>query len=242
MGRHPGSVMVRSKSRLYVNGFTRNLTRTAPARVATRRLGSRRTSPRIQRCGTGKGRSSAFDSGHVRLIVSVANGRREVVQPVDLQRAEFNSVGGCVLLDARNPPGSGDRSNVVPLSQQPGKCDLRRGGFGLDGHRLDLIDDPEIALEVLAHEPWVGLAPVVVWDVVHRDRCRQDHCLCREHPAGGSGRGLECRQRGVRRPRCAQHARRRRGPRLSRPASGGRSCRSSALTGQPLARPSGAIP
>ena len=74
----------------------------------------------------------------------------------------------CGPLFSGHSPCARDGSNVVPLSEEPGKCDLRRSGSGLGGHSLDLFDDPEVALEVLADEPWVGLAPVVVRDVVHR--------------------------------------------------------------------------
>src|SRR5947208_90143 len=53
-----------------------------------------------------------------------------------------------------------------PAGQQPRQRGLCRGGadFGADG--LYLVDDAQVALEVLAGEARVGLAPVVVGEVV----------------------------------------------------------------------------
>src|SRR6266567_4574167 len=50
--------------------------------------------------------------------------------------------------------------------EQPGQRDLRRRRAGLGGDSLDLIDDTQIALEVLPDEAGIGLAPVVDGDVV----------------------------------------------------------------------------
>ena len=113
-------------------------------------------------------RTSALNSGHVRLVVAIAGGRSQAVQSVNLVSVEQDTIGGRVLLDAGHSPGARDGSDVIALGEKPRQCDLSGGCSGLGGHRFDLVDDPEIALEVLAHEPWVGLAPVVVRDVVHR--------------------------------------------------------------------------
>jgi hypothetical protein len=56
---------------------------------------------------------SAVDDGHVRLVVALACGRCEVVQPFGLLGAELDAVGGCGLLDSGNPCGAGDRRDVV---------------------------------------------------------------------------------------------------------------------------------
>src|SRR5215207_4918221 len=112
-------------------------------------------------------RRSAVDAGHVRLVVALARGRREVVQAVELGGAEFDAVGSGVFLDAGNPPGSGDGSDVVAAGQQPRQRGLCRRGSDLGADGLHLVDDAQVALEVLAGEPRVGLAPVVIGEVVH---------------------------------------------------------------------------
>jgi len=69
---------------------------------------------------------SAVDCGHVRLVVALAGGRGEVVEPLDLLGAQLDAVGSGVLLDAGDALGAGDRGDVVALRQQPGQSDLRR--------------------------------------------------------------------------------------------------------------------
>jgi hypothetical protein len=49
--------------------------------------------------------------------VTLARGRREVVQPFDLLGAQLDAVGGGVFLDAGDPLGAGDRSNVLALRE-----------------------------------------------------------------------------------------------------------------------------
>ena len=56
---------------------------------------------------------SAVDDRHVPFVVTLAGGRREVVQPLDLRGAQFDAVGGRVFLDAGDPLGAGNRSDVV---------------------------------------------------------------------------------------------------------------------------------
>src|SRR4051812_19941685 len=108
---------------------------------------------------------SAVNGGHVRFVVAFAGGRSEVVQPFDLLGTELDAVGGGVLLDAGDPLGAGDRGDVVALGEQPGQGDLCRGGPRIGGDGLDLVDDAQVALEVLSGEARVGLAPVVVGEV-----------------------------------------------------------------------------
>jgi hypothetical protein len=54
------------------------------------------------------------------------------------------------------------------VSEQPGQRHLRRCGARLGGDGLDLIDDVQVALEVLAREARVGFAPVVVRELLGR--------------------------------------------------------------------------
>ena len=78
---------------------------------------------------------SAVDAGHVPLVVALAGGRREVIQPYDLLGAQLDAVGGGVLLDARHPLGAWNRRDVVALREQPGQRDLGRCGSRLGGDR-----------------------------------------------------------------------------------------------------------
>src|SRR3954470_22141835 len=55
---------------------------------------------------------SAVDDGHVPLVVALAGGRREVVQPFDLLGAQLHAVSGGILLDAGDPLGAGNRGDV----------------------------------------------------------------------------------------------------------------------------------
>ena len=111
---------------------------------------------------------SVVDPGHVGLRVPLAGGRGEGVQPCKLTGGELEAVGGGVLLDSGDAPRAGNRGDVVALGEQPGQGDLCRGGVRLGGDGLDLVDDAQVALEVLAGEARVGLAPVVVGELLER--------------------------------------------------------------------------
>src|SRR6266849_5190718 len=111
---------------------------------------------------------SAVDNCHVRLAVAFAGGRREVVQPLDLLSAQLELVGGGVLLDARDPLGAGNRRDVVALREQPRQCHLCRCCTSLGSNGFDFVEDAQVALEVLAGEARVGLAPVVVGELLGR--------------------------------------------------------------------------
>ena len=102
------------------------------------------------------------------FVMALAGRRREVVQPLDLLGAQLDAVGGGVFLDAGDPLGAGNRRDVVALREQPGQRDLCRCCTCLAGNGLDFVDDAQVALEVLAGEAWVGLAPVVVGELLGR--------------------------------------------------------------------------
>ena len=112
--------------------------------------------------------SSAIDDCHVSFVVARAGRRREVVQPFDLLGAQLDAVRGGVLLDTRNPLGARNRSDVVTLREQPGQRDLGRCCSYLPGNGSNLVDDAQIALEVLAGETRVRLAPVDVEELLGR--------------------------------------------------------------------------
>jgi hypothetical protein len=90
----------------------------------------------------------------------------EVVQPFDLLGAQLEAVGRRVFLDAGDSLGAGNRGDVVALREQPGQSDLCRCCTRLGGNSVDFIDDAQVALEVLSGEARVGLAPVVVGELV----------------------------------------------------------------------------
>jgi hypothetical protein len=109
---------------------------------------------------------SAVDGGHVRLLVAIAGGRGEIVQPCDLLHAQLDAVGGRVLFDAGDALGAGDRGNIVTLREQPRQRDLRRCGVDLGSDGFDLVDDADVLLEVALGEARVALAPVVVGELL----------------------------------------------------------------------------
>ena len=67
---------------------------------------------------------SAVDDGHVPFVMALTGGRRQVVQPFDLLATQLDAVGRCVLLNASDPLGAGNRGDVVALREQPGQSDL----------------------------------------------------------------------------------------------------------------------
>ena len=94
--------------------------------------------------------------------VALAGGWREVVQALDLLGAQLDAVGARVFLDTGDPLGAGNRRDVLALCEQPGQSDLCRRCSRLPGNGSDFVNDAQIALEVLASEARIGLAPVVV--------------------------------------------------------------------------------
>jgi hypothetical protein len=109
---------------------------------------------------------SAFEQPHLRFAVVVAGGWCHVVELGDLLLGEHHDVGCDVLLDPGDALGAGDGRDVVTFGEQPGEGDLPRGGADVGRDRLDIVGDTQVALEVLPSEAGVGLAPVVVGEVV----------------------------------------------------------------------------
>jgi hypothetical protein len=56
----------------------------------------------------------------------LAGRRSEVVEPLDLLRAQLDAVGCRVLLDVGDALGAGDRGDIVALRPEPRQRDLRR--------------------------------------------------------------------------------------------------------------------
>src|SRR5215207_804393 len=102
---------------------------------------------------------SAVDGRHVGVVVACTGGGLEVVQPFELRFGELDLVGQGVLLDASDAAGAGDRGDVVSAGKDPRECGLRGGCADLLADRADLVDEREVAAEVLPGEAGVGLAP-----------------------------------------------------------------------------------
>jgi hypothetical protein len=109
---------------------------------------------------------SAVDRGHVGLIVSLAGGGFERVEPLELVGGELNVRGGGVLLNPCDAAGARDGSDVVTTAEEPGQRSLGGSRADLGSDRGDLVDEGEVALEVVAGEAGVRLAPVVVAEIV----------------------------------------------------------------------------
>jgi hypothetical protein len=63
--------------------------------------------------------------------VAVTHRRLDVIQPVELARAQFDRAGTDVLLDPWAPACSWDRHDVAALREQPGQRDLSGSGADL---------------------------------------------------------------------------------------------------------------
>jgi hypothetical protein len=61
---------------------------------------------------------STVDGGHFRFVMALAGCRGEVVQRLEVLGAELDAVGGGVLPRAGDPPGAGDRGDVLALRQE----------------------------------------------------------------------------------------------------------------------------
>ena len=92
--------------------------------------------------------------------------RLERVEPAELVDGELDVRSGGVLFDACDAAGAGDGSDVLTPAEEPGQRGLGRGGADLGTDGGDLVDESEVALEVVAGEARIGLAPVVVAEVV----------------------------------------------------------------------------
>jgi hypothetical protein len=95
---------------------------------AWRRVGERRIDPEApfvrSRVSQWPMASSSVDGGHVRLVVAFAGGRGEVVEPLDLLRAQLDVVGCGVssTREMRLVPGIGAMSSPCARSQANATC------------------------------------------------------------------------------------------------------------------------
>lgn len=103
----------------------------------------------------GSAQTSAIHGAHHVWRVAIA--RRHVegecgVQNSELRRRQPNSERADVLVKILAPLGTGDRHDVVALRQHPRQRQLRRRTADLGSQGPDLIDQGQIAREVLALE------------------------------------------------------------------------------------------
>ena len=75
-------------------------------------------------------------------------------------------LSAAVFSSTRGRGGAWDGCDVGSACEDPGERGLCWCGADLLTDRADLIDDREVAPEVLARESRVGLAPVVVSEVI----------------------------------------------------------------------------
>src|SRR3954447_12978207 len=99
------------------------------------------------------------DGGHVGRVMAFAGRWGEFVESGELVCAQLDPVGGGVLFDSGDAAGAGDGGDIVAAGEDPGQCGLGRRGADLGPDGADLVDDGEVAGEVLPGEAWVGLAP-----------------------------------------------------------------------------------
>src|SRR3954454_19162589 len=106
------------------------------------------------------------DGGHVGRVMAFAGRWGEFVESGELVCAQLNPVGGGVLFDSGHAAGAGGGGDVVAAGEDPGERGLGGRGTDLCSDGADFVDDGEVAGEVLPGEAWVGLAPVIVGEVV----------------------------------------------------------------------------
>src|SRR5207248_10430135 len=83
-------------------------------------------------------------------------------------RRQRDRTGAGVLLQVVPALGAGDRYDIPSLRHHPRKSELSGGAALLPRHRLDLVDQRQVAGEVLALEARVAAAEVVLVEVVRR--------------------------------------------------------------------------
>jgi hypothetical protein len=102
------------------------------------------------RPGTPPRSGSRVDGGHVGFVVPLAGRGLQRVESVELVGGEGDALGCGVLLDSCDAPGAGNRRDVLAAGEQPGQCGLGGGGAVLGADGGDLVDDGEVAAEVVA--------------------------------------------------------------------------------------------
>ena len=98
--------------------------------------------------------------------MTFTGGRRQLVESVELLSGEYYRIRRRVLLDSGDTASAGNGRDVITSSEEPRQRRLGRGRPDLGADGTDFIDDGEVPDEVLAGEPRVRLAPVVVGEVV----------------------------------------------------------------------------
>src|SRR5436853_6847008 len=89
-------------------------------------------------------------------------GREDAVDPLQILRGKPDLEGADILLEIFPPLGARDGDYVVALGEDPGDGELGGGAAFLGRHRLDLPDEGDVPLEILAGEARVEAAVIVV--------------------------------------------------------------------------------
>jgi hypothetical protein len=81
-------------------------------------------------------------------------------------RGQHEVGGGGVLLQPGDPPGAGDRHDVVALGEQPRERHLCWSRANLGRYRLDRRDDAQVLLQVLLRETGIAGSEVAGVELV----------------------------------------------------------------------------
>src|SRR3954464_13335501 len=106
----------------------------------------------------------AVDRRHAPLVIAGTGGgagRQDLVQARQLVRAQSYVERFDILVEIGPPLGARDRNDIVALRQYPGQSELRGADALRLGHRLDLVDEGDVPVEILAGEARVEAAEIV---------------------------------------------------------------------------------
>src|SRR5262245_57593479 len=115
------------------------------------------------------GRGSGVREAHAGLAVAIARscaGRQRLVDPREVGGGEPYADGARVVLEILAALRTRDRRDEVALRQQPRERELTRRTSLVGSDHLDAVDQPKVALEVLAREARCRVAEVVRAEVV----------------------------------------------------------------------------
>src|SRR5882672_2930471 len=104
---------------------------------------------------------SPIDRRHTGWVVAIARRSRNLaLDPIEVWLRQRHVHRGEVLLEVFAALRARDWNDVVALGQDPRERELTRGAPFLVRKLLDLCDDPEVVLQVLALPAGISTAPV----------------------------------------------------------------------------------
>src|SRR3954447_22673962 len=113
----------------------------------------------------------AVDRRHGLSVIALARsraGRQDPVEAVDLFLRQFDVERDDILVEIAPMFGTGDGHHVVALGEHPGERELSGGATLFPRHRLDLVDELDVLLEILALEARVVLAEIALAEIARR--------------------------------------------------------------------------